>query len=100
VFAWTAAVALAGLHLVDLILGLRVPEEEEREGLDLASHGERAYDLQWRGLAPPGLLYVCCDLESARSAPCVTEFNGRTGACRHTPEAEALLCCDAYPFSP
>ena len=29
--------------LVDLVMGLRVKEELEREGLDLAEHGERAY---------------------------------------------------------
>jgi Amt family ammonium transporter len=29
--------------LVDMIIGLRVPEEEEREGLDITSHGESAY---------------------------------------------------------
>jgi Amt family ammonium transporter len=28
---------------VDLAIGLRVPEEEEREGLDITSHGESAY---------------------------------------------------------
>jgi len=27
------------------MVGLRVPEDEEREGLDISSHGERAYDL-------------------------------------------------------
>jgi Amt family ammonium transporter len=31
--------------LVDLIIGLRVSEEDEREGLDLAEHGERAYNM-------------------------------------------------------
>jgi Amt family ammonium transporter len=29
--------------LVDIVLGLRVSEEEEREGLDISSHGETAY---------------------------------------------------------
>lgn len=29
--------------IVDLVVGLRVPEEEEREGLDTSTHGERAY---------------------------------------------------------
>jgi Amt family ammonium transporter len=29
--------------LVDIVIGLRVPEEEEREGLDITSHGESAY---------------------------------------------------------
>jgi Amt family ammonium transporter len=45
VFAWTAVVAFIAFYVVDLVVGLRVPEEEEREGLDIASHGERAYDL-------------------------------------------------------
>ena len=29
--------------IVDVVIGLRVPVEAEREGLDLASHGEAAY---------------------------------------------------------
>ncbi|GAC1695149.1 MAG: ammonium transporter [Steroidobacteraceae bacterium] len=45
VFVWTAVVAFAAFYIVDWIVGLRVPEEEEREGLDITSHGERAYDL-------------------------------------------------------
>ena len=36
-------VAFASYKIVDLVVGLRVPEEEEREGLDIASHGESAY---------------------------------------------------------
>jgi Amt family ammonium transporter len=31
--------------VVDLLIGLRVKEEVEREGLDLAAHGERAYNM-------------------------------------------------------
>jgi Amt family ammonium transporter len=31
------------LKLIDLVVGLRVSEEQEREGLDLAQHGERSY---------------------------------------------------------
>ena len=45
VFVWTAVVAAIGFSLVKLIAGLRVSEEEEREGLDISYHGERAYDL-------------------------------------------------------
>jgi ammonium transporter, Amt family len=45
VVVWTAAVAFIAFYLVKLVVGLRVPEEEEREGLDITSHGERAYDL-------------------------------------------------------
>jgi Amt family ammonium transporter len=40
---WSAVVALIAFKLADLLVGLRVPEEEEREGLDLTSHGESAY---------------------------------------------------------
>jgi Amt family ammonium transporter len=40
---WTAVVAFVSFKIVDLLIGLRVPEEEEREGLDISSHGESAY---------------------------------------------------------
>ena len=40
---WSAVVSYIGYKLVDLVLGLRVSEEEEREGLDISSHGETAY---------------------------------------------------------
>jgi Amt family ammonium transporter len=40
---WSAVVSLAAYKLVDLVLGLRVPEDQEREGLDVTSHGESAY---------------------------------------------------------
>jgi Amt family ammonium transporter len=40
---WTAVVALISYKIADLIVGLRVTEEEEREGLDVNSHGETAY---------------------------------------------------------
>ena len=45
VFVWTAVVAFAAFYIVKRVVGLRVPEEEEREGLDITAHGERAYDL-------------------------------------------------------
>jgi len=40
---WSAVVAFVAYKIVDLTVGLRVPEEEEREGLDISSHGESAY---------------------------------------------------------
>ncbi len=40
---WSAVVALVAFKLVDLVIGLRVAEDEEREGLDINSHGEQAY---------------------------------------------------------
>jgi Amt family ammonium transporter len=40
---WSGVVSLIAYKLVDLTIGLRVTEEEEREGLDISSHGETAY---------------------------------------------------------
>ena len=40
---WSAVVAYVSYKIVDLVIGLRVTEEEEREGLDISSHGESAY---------------------------------------------------------
>jgi ammonium transporter, Amt family len=40
---WSAVVAYVAYKVVDLVVGLRVAEEDEREGLDIASHGESAY---------------------------------------------------------
>jgi Amt family ammonium transporter len=39
----SALVAFIAFKLVDMVIGLRVTEEEEREGLDISSHGETAY---------------------------------------------------------
>jgi Amt family ammonium transporter len=36
--------ALVSYLIVKYTVGLRVPEEAEREGLDIASHGESAYE--------------------------------------------------------
>ncbi len=41
---WSGLVATITFFLVDKLIGLRVPVEAEREGLDLTSHGERAYN--------------------------------------------------------
>ena len=41
--AWSGVVSLIAYKIVDVVIGLRVPEEEEREGLDITSHGETAY---------------------------------------------------------
>ena len=40
---WSAVVSVAAYALVNATLGLRVTEDEEREGLDTVSHGESAY---------------------------------------------------------
>ena len=41
--AWSGVVSVVAFKIVDLLIGLRVPEDEEREGLDITSHGETAY---------------------------------------------------------
>ena len=40
---WSAVVSVISYKIVDLTIGLRVSEEDEREGLDITSHGESAY---------------------------------------------------------
>ena len=41
--AWSGIVSFIAYKVVDLTIGLRVSEEDEREGLDITSHGETAY---------------------------------------------------------
>jgi Amt family ammonium transporter len=41
--AYSLVATLVILRVLDLVLGLRVSEEEEKIGLDLSQHGERAY---------------------------------------------------------
>jgi Amt family ammonium transporter len=41
---WSGVVAFIAFKIADLTIGLRVSEEEEREGLDISSHGETAYN--------------------------------------------------------
>jgi Amt family ammonium transporter len=58
---WSGVVAYVSYKIVDLTIGLRVPEEQEREGLDITSHGESAYrtrkdlpaPLRAGGFSPP-----------------------------------------------
>jgi len=41
--AWSGVVAFVAYKIADMVVGLRVAEEEEREGLDITYHGESAY---------------------------------------------------------
>ncbi|NBU14054.1 MAG: ammonium transporter, partial [Alphaproteobacteria bacterium] len=41
---WSGVGSAILYKVVDVVIGLRVPVEQEREGLDIASHGERAYN--------------------------------------------------------
>jgi len=40
---WSGVVSLIAYFIVDKTIGLRVSEEDEREGLDISAHGETAY---------------------------------------------------------
>jgi ammonium transporter, Amt family len=42
---WSGVVAFVAFKIVDMTIGLRVTEEQEREGLDETMHGERAYNI-------------------------------------------------------
>jgi Amt family ammonium transporter len=41
---WSGVVSYIAFKIADLVFGLRVPEDQEREGLDITSHGESAYE--------------------------------------------------------
>ena len=41
---WSGVVSLIAYKIVDMVIGLRVNEEDEREGLDITAHGETAYN--------------------------------------------------------
>ena len=45
-WAYAALVTLVLLKLIDKVVGLRVHEEDEHEGLDTALHGETGYNLE------------------------------------------------------
>jgi len=42
---WSGVAAAIAYKIVDLVIGLRVPEDKEREGLDITEHGETAYHM-------------------------------------------------------
>jgi len=42
---WSGIVSYIAFKLIDIVIGLRVSEESEREGLDISEHGETAYHL-------------------------------------------------------
>ena len=41
---WIGIVSAASFFVAKLVFGLRVSEDAEREGLDITSHGETAYE--------------------------------------------------------
>jgi Amt family ammonium transporter len=42
---WSGTVSFIAFKVVDMLIGLRVKEEDERQGLDITEHGETAYHL-------------------------------------------------------
>jgi Amt family ammonium transporter len=44
IVVWTGVVSFASFGIIRLVTGMRVSEEEEREGLDITTHGERAWE--------------------------------------------------------
>ena len=42
---WSGVGSFIIYKIVDILVGLRVSVEQEREGLDLSDHGERAYTM-------------------------------------------------------
>ncbi|HEX7953484.1 MAG TPA: ammonium transporter [Burkholderiales bacterium] len=42
---WSGVISLILYKIIDATIGLRVPEEKEREGLDITEHGETAYHM-------------------------------------------------------
>jgi len=42
---WCGVISAIIFKLIDLTIGLRVPVDAEREGLDITDHGERAYNM-------------------------------------------------------
>ncbi|MFV0385129.1 ammonium transporter [Paracoccus sp. (in: a-proteobacteria)] len=41
---WSAIVSFVAIHIVKAAIGLRVPHNDERQGLDITTHGENAYN--------------------------------------------------------
>ena len=41
---WSAVVSFIAIHIVKALIGLRVSDSDERQGLDVTTHGENAYN--------------------------------------------------------
>jgi len=62
-------VTLGLLKVLDVVLGLRVNEEEERLGLDITQHGERAYGFAQPGGTPVGSQFGNAGIRAGSAAP-------------------------------
>jgi len=65
--AWSALATIALVKLVGAAVGVRVEAQDEYEGLDFASHGERAYDYGHSSARKP-LRLMSREAEADRSA--------------------------------
>jgi Amt family ammonium transporter len=74
VIAWALAIVgtLVILKITDVLVGVRVTTEDEREGLDLSMHGEEGYDLVASGVA---LVHQVPPSPAAIPKPIVAEHN-------------------------
>ena len=41
---WSGIVSFGAIHVVKALIGLRVEQNDERQGLDITTHGENAYN--------------------------------------------------------
>ena len=46
---WVGVGSYAILKLLALVMPLRAPDQEERQGLDISAHGEEAYNSEFTG---------------------------------------------------
>lgn len=70
VFVWCIVVSGLSFKVLDLVMGLRVTEEEEIEGLDIAEHGISAYnDLDYKGAKVNSFDSMSAGTTSARIEP-------------------------------
>src|SRR3546814_16356759 len=66
---WSAIGSAITFAIVDAVLGLRVASDAEREGLDIADHGERAYNYCSDGVrAPVRILQHSSEMRSTAGA--------------------------------
>jgi Amt family ammonium transporter len=64
---WSAAATFVVASIVKLVIGLRIEEEDEIEGIDFVEHGESGYDLSSTGSRRTPLASSTGVLESATS---------------------------------
>src|SRR5690606_38719981 len=84
VIAYSFVVTYAILKAIDILVGVRVSDDEEELGLDLSQHGERAYAFEEGGAPLAGLVIAsnaAAIIEPASSAtvPSPSQARGPKG---------------------